>query len=160
MQFEKQLANTSIFNLLTAIDFAAHKHRNQRRKNAEQTPYINHPIGVAQILSDCNVTDMDVLIAAVLHDTVEDTDTSLPEISSRFGSRVGALVASVSDDKRLPKHERKRLQVVHAREASKETRLIKMADKLHNLTDLTKTQPAWWEPSRVQGYFVCKIFDF
>ena len=98
--------------LVAATDFAARKHKDQRRKDAEQTPYINHPIGVAQILSkEGSVTDVDVLIGALLHDTVEDTECTFEEIEELFGSRVRNIVAEVTDDKNLEKMERKRLQV-------------------------------------------------
>ena len=97
---------------MAATDFAARKHKDQRRKDAEQTPYINHPIGVAQILSkEGSVTDVDVLIGALLHDTVEDTECTFEEIEELFGSRVRNIVAEVTDDKNLEKMERKRLQV-------------------------------------------------
>ena len=152
--FGKLYEQGSTFQLLSAINFAAEKHANQRRKNEAATPYINHPIAVCFTLSECGVTDVNILIAAVLHDTVEDTDTTLPEIAMKFGPIVASLVSSVSDDKSLPKAERKRLQVVHVKTASKDTKLIKMADKLDNLTDLTKTQPKGWTSKRVQGYFV------
>jgi guanosine-3',5'-bis(diphosphate) 3'-pyrophosphohydrolase len=144
----------STYHILKAANFAAIKHQNQRRKNPLQTPYINHPIGVAMYLSECGVTDTDVLSAAILHDTVEDTDTSLEELATLFGTKIAGLVSTVSDDKTLVKAERKRLQVIHARESSSETKLIKMADKMHNLTDLTKIQPTGWDEKRVQGYFV------
>merc|ERR1712131_493964 len=95
---------TDMDRLVAATDFAARKHKDQRRKDSEQTPYINHPIGVAQILSkEGSVTDVDVLIGALLHDTVEDTE-------EQFGSRVRSIVAEVTDDKNLEKIERKRLQ--------------------------------------------------
>ena len=98
--------------LVAATDFAARKHKDQRRKDSDQTPYINHPIGVAQILSkEGSVTDVDVLIGALLHDTVEDTECSFEEIEKEFGSRVKSIVAEVTDDKNLEKMERKRLQV-------------------------------------------------
>ena len=98
--------------LVAATDFAARKHKDQRRKDADKTPYINHPIGVAQILSkEGSVTDVDVLIGALLHDTVEDTECSFEEIENEFGPRVKSIVAEVTDDKNLEKMERKRLQV-------------------------------------------------
>ena len=144
----------STYHILKAIDFAAKKHQNQRRKNPLQTPYINHPIGVAMYLSECGITDIDVLSAAILHDTVEDTNTTLEELATTFGTKIASLVSSVSDDKSLVKSERKRLQVIHARESSYETKLIKMADKMHNLSDLIKIQPTGWDEKRVQGYCV------
>lgn len=137
------------------------KHQFQRRKNAEKSPYINHPIAVATILAECGVADLNILIAAVLHDTVEDTDTSFEEIEEKFGEKVCNLVKEVSDDKSLPKAERKRLQVEHAVEASEGARLIKMADKLHNLQTLLVSPPTTWDPKRIQGYFVWskKVID-
>lgn len=142
-------------SLLTAIDFAAEKHRNQRRKNAEQTPYINHPIGVAtQITRWGFVADMDVLCAAILHDTVEDTDTTWNELTISFGQRITDMVREVSDDKSLPKDQRKRLQVGHARKASFGARLIKLADKYHNLNSFFVSPPKGWSAKRIQGYFV------
>ncbi|CAL1603018.1 unnamed protein product [Knipowitschia caucasica] len=141
--------------LLEAANFAAEKHRKQRRKDTEQTPYINHPIGVARILShEAGVTDVCVLQAALLHDTVEDTDTSLSELESCFGPVVSRIVAEVTDDKTLPKHERKRLQVEHARHCSHQAKLVKLADKLYNLRDLDRSTPVGWTEQRVHEYFV------
>lgn len=131
------------------INFAAIKHRDQRRKDSKETPYINHPIGVAYILtSEGNVTDLDVVIAAILHDTVEDTDTSFDEIENEFGSKIRDIVAEVTDDKSLPKMERKRLQIEHALTASREAKLVKLADKLYNLRDLQKEIPKEWTEVR------------
>uniref|UniRef100_A0A8D0KN26 Guanosine-3',5'-bis(diphosphate) 3'-pyrophosphohydrolase MESH1 n=1 Tax=Salvator merianae TaxID=96440 RepID=A0A8D0KN26_SALMN len=128
--------------LLDAVDFAARKHATQRRKDPEGTPYINHPIGVAQILAqEAGVTDVAVLQAAVLHDTVEDTDTTFSEIEERFGKEVRSIVEEVTDDKTLPKMERKRLQIAHAPESTAAARLVKLADKLHNLRDLNRSVP-------------------
>ncbi|KAJ0056515.1 hypothetical protein NL108_009677 [Boleophthalmus pectinirostris] len=141
--------------LLETVNFAAEKHRNQRRKDPEATPYVNHPIGVAHILShEAGVTDICVLQAALLHDTVEDTDTSLAELESRFGAVVSGIVAEVTDDKTLSKAERKRLQVEHARHCSPRAKLVKLADKLYNLRDLQRTAPVGWSEQRVQEYFV------
>ncbi|XP_069899402.1 guanosine-3',5'-bis(diphosphate) 3'-pyrophosphohydrolase MESH1 isoform X2 [Dipodomys merriami] len=128
--------------LLEAADFAARKHRGQRRKDPEGTPYINHPIGVARILAlEAGVTDTAVLQAALLHDTVEDTDTTPEELELRFGAQVRRLVEEVTDDKALPKAERKRLQVERAPHGSPGARLLKLADKLHNLRDLSRCAP-------------------
>lgn len=140
--------------LLEAVDFAAKKHVDQRRKNSQAAPYINHPIGVALLLQQAGVTDEDVVIAALLHDTVEDTDTSFSEILEHFGERVLKFVKGVTDDKSLPKDVRKKLQVEHVRNSCDEIKLIKMADKLYNLRDLTSDVPNGWEPKRVQGYMV------
>lgn len=161
------------------IDFAAKKHRDQRRLDNEQTPYINHPIGtsnhfifsfnfqafysivfhlfcgsmrlllifigVAQILTaEGNVTDLNVLMAAILHDTVEDTDTTFDELEQRFGSKIRRIVEECSDDKTKSKLERKRLQIEHAKDASFEAKLVKLADKLYNLRDLERSIPRGW----------------
>ncbi|KAM6308552.1 guanosine-3',5'-bis(diphosphate) 3'-pyrophosphohydrolase MESH1 [Aegotheles albertisi] len=140
--------------LLEAAEFAAWKHRGQRRKDPEGTPYINHPIGVARILAqEGGVTDLVVLQAALLHDTVEDTDTTLAELEARFGAAVRAVVQEVTDDKGLPAAERKRLQVERAAGSSPRARLVKLADKLHNLRDLRRGTPRGWSEERVQEYF-------
>ncbi|KAM4826237.1 guanosine-3',5'-bis(diphosphate) 3'-pyrophosphohydrolase MESH1 [Thomomys bottae] len=140
--------------LLAAADFAARKHRQQRRKDPEGTPYINHPIGVARILAqEAGVTDVAVLQAALLHDTVEDTDTTPEELELHFGARVRRLVEEVTDDKALPQPERKRLQVERAPRGSPGAKLVKLADKLHNLRDLNRCAPAGWSQARVHEYF-------
>ena len=101
--------------LLKALAFAAHKHRDQRRKDPAASPYINHPIALADVLvNEGGVTDVEVLCAALLHDTVEDTDTTPQEIEGAFGARVARIVAEVTDDQALSKSERKRLQVERA----------------------------------------------
>jgi hypothetical protein len=141
--------------LLKAINFAADSHRNQRRKNAEQTPYINHPIGVAYILAEIGqVTDLDTLIGAILHDTVEDTDATLDEIEEQFSAKIRQIVADVSDDKSLPKAERKKLQIEHAPHACPEAQLVKLGDKIHNLESLLEDPPRFWNVVQIQGYFV------
>ncbi|XP_022795787.1 guanosine-3',5'-bis(diphosphate) 3'-pyrophosphohydrolase MESH1-like [Stylophora pistillata] len=140
--------------MLEAIHFAATKHRDQRRKDPEKTPYINHPIGVAYILwKEGGVYDTDVLQAAILHDTVEDTNTTFEEVESKFGPEVRHIVTEVTDDKRLPKLERKRLQIVHAKTSSHKAKLVKLADKLFNLRDLNRVTPEGWTQERVDEYF-------
>ncbi|RWS19311.1 guanosine-3':5'-bis(diphosphate) 3'-pyrophosphohydrolase MESH1-like isoform X1 [Leptotrombidium deliense] len=139
---------------VAAVDFAAVKHKDQRRKDPQKTPYINHPIGVANLLvSIGKVTDSKVLIAAVLHDTVEDTDTTLEEIQEKFGIDIRNIVAEVTDNKSLPKEERKRLQIVHAPTLSSDAKLVKLADKLYNLQDLLRQTPENWTEGRVDEYF-------
>jgi guanosine-3',5'-bis(diphosphate) 3'-pyrophosphohydrolase len=149
-------ANTNapgIAGLLLAADFAAIKHRDQRRKDVEKAPYINHPLRVAALLSGAGgVTDHAILQAALLHDTVEDTATTPAELESLFGAGVRGLVAEVTDDKSLPKAERKRLQVEHASQLSPGARLIKLADKIANVTELTTTAPVGWPVDRKLGY--------
>ena len=139
--------------MLKGACFAAEKHKDQRRKDAEETPYINHPLGVALILTQCGVTDVDVLVAAMLHDTVEDTNTTLEEIAKAFNPKIASIVAEVTDDKNLPKQERKNIQVVNAPKKTKEAKLVKMADKIYNLRDLQRATPTGWTTERVQEYF-------
>src|SRR5687767_6285872 len=101
--------------LLRALEFAARKHRDQRRKGCDEAPYINHCIGVANLLTSvAGVTDVTVLAAAVLHDTVEDTDATPEELEAQFGAAVRSLVMECTDDKSLPKQVRKELQVTNA----------------------------------------------
>ena len=140
--------------LLKALAFAAHKHRDQRRKDAEASPYINHPIALADVLvNEGGVTDLEVLCAAVLHDTVEDTATTHEELVNEFGSRIARIVAEVTDDKTLSKEERKRLQVAHAPALSREAKLVKLADKICNLRDVASRPPAHWDLARRCEYF-------
>ena len=146
--------STSEARLLDAIAFAAHKHRDQRRKDVVASPYINHPIALAHLLATTGgVNDIVVLQAAVLHDTVEDTDTSLQELVDRFGEQVAAVVAEVTDDKALPKARRKDLQVEHAPHKSREAALVKLADKTCNLRDIASSPPAGWSLERRREYF-------
>ncbi|MCA9189196.1 MAG: bifunctional (p)ppGpp synthetase/guanosine-3',5'-bis(diphosphate) 3'-pyrophosphohydrolase [Planctomycetales bacterium] len=141
--------------ILAAAHFAASKHTQQRRKNDAATPYINHPIEVAEHLSRVGgVTDEDVLIAALLHDTVEDTDTTCEEIEQRFGPRTASIVMECNDDKSLPKSERKRLQVVTAAKKSDAAKLVKIADKTCNLRSLLADPPTDWNLDRQREYFL------
>lgn len=141
--------------LIKCINFAAIKHRDQRRLDAEKTPYINHPIGVAHILTEeAKLTDdINVIQAALLHDTVEDTDTTFEELREVFGDDVTNLVQEATDDKSLPYRERKRLQIETAAHHTPRARLVKLADKLYNLRDLRKSTPSGWSETRVQEYF-------
>jgi guanosine-3',5'-bis(diphosphate) 3'-pyrophosphohydrolase len=140
--------------LLKALAFAAHKHRDQRRKDPGASPYINHPIALADVLvNEGGVTDVEVLCAALLHDTVEDTATTPEELAGAFGARVAGIVAEVTDDQTLPKAERKRLQVAHAGELSQEAKLVKLADKICNLRDVAERAPPSWDLARRREYF-------
>jgi guanosine-3',5'-bis(diphosphate) 3'-pyrophosphohydrolase len=139
--------------LLRALAFAAHKHRDHRRKDPEASPYINHPIEVAEVLARVGgVTDIDLLRAAILHDTIEDTDTSGEEIERHFGPVVRHLVEEVSDDKSLPKQERKRLQIEHAPHVSDRAKLLKLADKICNVRDVSTAAPTEWSHQRRAEY--------
>jgi len=140
--------------LFRALAFAAHKHRDQRRKDAEASPYINHPIALAEVLAgEGGVADVEVLAAALLHDTIEDTATTAAELRAEFGERIAAMVEEVTDDQNLPKAERKRLQIVHAAGLSPGARLVKLADKICNLRDVADRPPAKWDLQRRQEYF-------
>ncbi len=139
--------------LLDALHFAAHKHRSQRRKDVGGSPYINHPIAVARLLAwEGRVTDLPTLAGAILHDTLEDTETTPAELEAAFGSDIRALVEEMTDDKRLPKEVRKELQVEHARAASQRAKLIKIADKICNIRDVIDNPPRGWPPERRLAY--------
>lgn len=139
--------------LMAALRFAADKHRNQRRKDRGSSPYINHPIEVASVLAATGgVTDVATLAAAILHDTIEDTETTYDELTDRFGREVCELVRELTDDKTLPKAERKRLQVQHAAASSHRAKLIKLADKICNVRDVTHQPPAGWSDARRREY--------
>lgn len=139
--------------LLQALEFAAIKHKGQLRKSGDGTPYINHPITVARILADIgSISDIDVLLAAVLHDTLEDTTATREELASQFGEVVCRMVEEVTDDKQLPKAERKRLQIEHAPHLSAGAAQIKLADKIANVRDLAFHPPADWPIERVRDY--------
>ncbi len=140
--------------LLRAATFAAHKHKKQLRKNADATPYINHPLAVAELLArEGGVEDTAVLAAAILHDTVEDTATTPEELASIFGAEIAGIVAEVTDDKALKKEERKRLQIEHAPHLSQKAKLVKIADKICNVRDVADDPPKGWPLSRRQEYF-------
>jgi guanosine-3',5'-bis(diphosphate) 3'-pyrophosphohydrolase len=140
--------------LLRALAFAAHKHRDQRRKDAEASPYINHPIALAEILAgEGGVTDIEVLAAALLHDTIEDTATTDAELRAEFGDRIADMVVEVTDDESLPKVDKKRLQIERAPGLSQGAKLVKLADKICNLRDVADRPPAKWTLERRQEYF-------
>ena len=140
--------------ILKATHFAAQKHSDQRRKDEEISPYINHPISVARAISEIgDVEDPEVLAAALLHDTLEDTETTPEELIDNFGERVCRLVQEVTDDKSLPKLERKQKQIDHAAELSEGAALIKLGDKISNVTDITNTPPISWDSKRCLEYF-------
>lgn len=145
--------------IIRALRFAAEKHQNQTRKNQARSPYITHPIGVAGHLIDVgHVRDPDILIAALLHDTVEDTSTTFEEIKGEFGAKVEGYVREVTDDRSLPRSERRKLQIEHAPQKSPGAAMVKLADKFYNLTDLSREIPreedgAPWPTERVDGYF-------
>jgi guanosine-3',5'-bis(diphosphate) 3'-pyrophosphohydrolase len=144
---------TSPQRILRAVAFAADRHRFQRRKDEEASPYINHPIEVAEVLaSEAAVDDETTLIAALLHDTVEDTETTIEEIRELFGPIVAGVVAEVTDDTTLPRNERRRIQLERAGAASREAKLVKIADKICNIRDVAARPPSGWSRERRREY--------
>lgn len=139
--------------LARAFRFAAERHAGQRRKGAAGEPYVNHLTEVAELVAEATGgRDPQLVAAALLHDTVEDTDTTHAELVERFGADVAGLVAEVTDDKSLPKAERKRLQVAHAPSRSARAKILKLADKTSNLRALAASPPADWPPDRRRAY--------
>lgn len=139
---------------MKAANFAAQKHAGQRRKGASAEPYVNHVLEVAGLVADALIeSDVNLVMAALLHDTVEDTDVTRLELEQEFGSDVAELVAEVTDDRSLPKAERKRLQVVNAPHKSVRAQMIKLADKLSNLRAILSSPPRDWDEERKREYF-------
>lgn len=141
--------------LLRALRFAAEKHNDQRRKDSKASPYINHPIQVANILWTIGeVRDVNLLVASILHDTIEDTGTHPDEIESLFGEEVRSLVQEVTDDKSLPKQVRKQLQVERAPHKTTKAKLLKLADKISNVGDIITSPPRDWSLERLKEYLL------
>jgi guanosine-3',5'-bis(diphosphate) 3'-pyrophosphohydrolase len=147
------LNEKSLSLLLKAIRFASRKHNNQRRKDKGASPYINHPIAVVDTLWRVGqVRNMSTVISGILHDTLEDTDTTPDELQEEFNSEIRSIVEEVSDDKELAKDDRKRLQVKNARHKSLAARHIKLADKICNIQDIIASPPAGWSEDRKMEY--------
>lgn len=143
-----------IQDILSAACFAAEKHACQRRKGAAAEPYVNHLIEVAQLVAmTLPEPDTNLLIAALLHDSIEDAGVTAEDLASRFGEDVAGLVIEVTDDKSLPKHERKRLQVENAPKKSVRAQAIKLADKISNLRSMLSSPPEGWDYERRREYF-------
>lgn len=141
--------------IFKALRFSAEKHNDQRRRDAKGSPYINHPIQVAETLwSVGGVRDDALLTAAILHDTIEDTDATPEEIRREFGEEVLELVLEVTDDKSLPKQVRKQLQIENAPHKSLRAKMLKLADKLCNVRDIVSLPPADWSLKRKQEYLL------
>jgi guanosine-3',5'-bis(diphosphate) 3'-pyrophosphohydrolase len=144
---------SDIAKFIKAAKFSAEKHRYQKRKGDDAEPYINHPLEVANLLVNVGkVEDIDVLTAAVLHDTIEDTDTTIEEITKLFGENVCKMVLEVTDDKSLPKAERKQKQIEHAPHLSDGAKQIKLGDKISNISDVMNDPPAGWSKQRRREY--------
>ena len=140
--------------IIKAAYFASVKHREQRRKDTEKTPYINHPLALANVLAvECGVDDVEVICGALLHDTIEDTDTTEEELLEAFGEQITRIVLEVTDDKTLEWGARKEAQVRNAPHTSDQAKLIKLADKISNLRDLVASPPSDWSLERKQEYF-------
>jgi len=153
MADKKLETNRTTQAILEATLFAAEKHRTCRRKDAAATPYINHPIKVANLLASVGkIDDIETLHAALLHDTVEDTKTKPKEIEAKFGRAVRDLVMEVTDNKKLKKLKRKRIQIKKAPNLSSRAKLIKIADKTANLSDMLDSPPVGWPMQRLQEY--------
>ena len=146
--------STDLALVMRAAQYAAEQHRGQGRKDADNTPYINHPVALASLLTNfAGITDTNVIAAALLHDTVEDTSATLEDIGEIFGDRIRDIVREVTDDKSLPSPERKRLQIENAGRISYEARLVKLADKISNLQDIITRPPVDWSLERKREYF-------
>jgi guanosine-3',5'-bis(diphosphate) 3'-pyrophosphohydrolase len=148
------VAGSGMGLVLKALEFAAHKHRDQRRKDARASPYINHPIELANVLwHEGGIVDPVVIAAALLHDTIEDTETTWQELRGAFGDEIAEIVLEVTDVKWLSKQARKRLQVAKAGHASRRAQLVKLADKICNLRDVAAHPPEKWDLARRREYF-------
>jgi guanosine-3',5'-bis(diphosphate) 3'-pyrophosphohydrolase len=140
--------------VIRAVEFAARKHRMQRRKDTDASPYINHPIALMHVLCiDGSINEPIILAAAALHDTIEDTETTEEELRATFGEEIAQIVIEMTDDKSLPKGERKRLQIEHAHQATREGAMVKLADKICNLRDVAANSPTGWSAERRAEYF-------
>jgi guanosine-3',5'-bis(diphosphate) 3'-pyrophosphohydrolase len=159
---EMSINEADLKTLLKALAFAAHKHKDQRRKDVDASPYINHPISLADILcNEGHITDIETICGALLHDTVEDTETTAEELEREFGKTISNIVMDVTDDKKLPKAARKQAQIDHAAHISEKAKLVKLADKISNLRDILDNSPTDWSLERRQEYFdwAYKVID-
>jgi (p)ppGpp synthase/HD superfamily hydrolase len=146
--------SNSVRRILGAAQFAAEKHAQQKRKGENGEPYFNHLLEVAELIAASSPDlDVELVMAAFLHDTVEDTGVTLQELEQRFGRDVADLVAEVTDDKSLPKETRKQLQVQHTPEKSPRAQTLKLADKVSNLRAIISSPPVGWSVERKRQYF-------
>jgi guanosine-3',5'-bis(diphosphate) 3'-pyrophosphohydrolase len=153
MEETTRVAHQDVGLLLKVLKFAADKHKRQRRKDPERSPYINHPIEVAELIWNTgDHRDINTVCAALLHDTVEDTDCSFEEIERLFGSTIAGLVKEVTDDRSLPKAARKQAQIDHAPHLSLGAKHIKIGDKTSNVRDISETPPPDWSVERRSEY--------
>jgi (p)ppGpp synthase/HD superfamily hydrolase len=151
---DNSLPSQPIQRILAAAYFAAQKHAGQRRKGHAAEPYINHLIEVAELAAESNeIVDTNLIMAAFLHDTLEDTSVTAEELRERFGEDVTSLVLEMTDDKRLPKERRKELQIENAPRKSVRAQTLKLADKISNLRAILNSPPPDWSAQRKQEYF-------
>lgn len=141
-------------DIMKALNYAAIAHRNQRRKDSEKTPYINHPIEVSYLLTSCGIKDTNIIIAAILHDIIEDTDVQETELRSVFGHKIINIVLECSDNKFHDKIMKKQKQIKHADKLSDEAKLVKLADKYSNICGLTRNPPKTWSKEEIDGYII------
>jgi GTP diphosphokinase / guanosine-3',5'-bis(diphosphate) 3'-diphosphatase len=142
-----------ILLIARAWNFSADRHAKQKRKGDAQEPYVNHLAEVAELVATATEgRDANLVAAAVLHDTVEDTATLPGELASIFNADVADLVSEVTGDKRVDKAERKRLQVQHAAAITPRAKILKLADKTSNLRSLVKSPPGDWSLERKREY--------
>ena len=147
------MTDRELDTLFFALEFAMYKHRNQRRKDRESIPYINHPFEVMTILWKRGaVRDLETLLGALLHDTLEDTETTVSELEAHFGEEVARIVQEVSDDKSLPKTVRKQQQIDHAVYLSRPACNIKIADKIANVQEILDNPPQGWSSKKRWNY--------
>jgi guanosine-3',5'-bis(diphosphate) 3'-pyrophosphohydrolase len=140
--------------VLRAANFAAVKHAKQRRKGASAEPYINHLLEVAELVwSALSEPDTNLVIAALLHDSIEDAGVTKEELVEAFGVDVADLVMEVTDEKSLPRAERKRLQILNAPKISVRAGIIELADKLANVRSILVSPPPDWSVQRQREYF-------
>jgi (p)ppGpp synthase/HD superfamily hydrolase len=142
-----------VVSVMRAADAAAHWHAHQRRKGAAQEPYINHLLEVARLVAEATGgAEPDPVIAALLHDAIEDQGVKAETIASQFGERVAEIVMEVTDDKSLPKEVRKRKQIENAPKISREAKLVKLADKTSNVRTIAASPPPDWSVQRRLEY--------
>lgn len=151
---KKLLTEADIAKIQQAVSYAAKKHQSQFRKNAKKTPYVIHPIGVANhVVNIGNVYDVDIIIAALLHDVMDGTDATYDEIATYFGLKVATYVQEVTGDLTLSDKEQKKQQIIEAPNQSNGATIIRLADKLHNINTLIKDPSRGWSQDRLDGYF-------
>lgn len=139
-------------SLQPAVYYAMEAHQKQKRKDPWHLPYIVHPIDAMNILIKAGVTCQKTLSAAVLHDTVEDTETTLDDLKRMFGPEIASIVSECTDNKEHDKVTRKKQQIVHAHHMSQQAAFVKVADKLSNLEYLLVAPPPSWTPEITRGY--------